>query len=65
MRDFIEQNTSESERSYPVAPEGRSNERSVPSERAVPGRHEGRIVYSGERHETSYSIRSGRTPRGR
>jgi hypothetical protein len=65
MRNFIEQSTSESERSYPVAPEGKSSERSMPSERAVPGRREGRIVYSHEQHETSYSIRERRGSRGR
>jgi hypothetical protein len=65
MRGFIEQNTSESERSYPVVPEGQSNERSMPSARAVPGRREGRIIYSSEQYETSYSIRLRSTPRER
>ena len=65
MRSFIEQNTSESERSYPVVPEEQSSERSIPSERSVPGRREGRIIYSSEHHETSYTIRSRHTPKER
>jgi hypothetical protein len=58
MKSYIGQSTSKSERSYPVIPEEQSSERSIPSERSVPGRGKGRIVYSTERHETSYSIRS-------
>ncbi len=62
MMSYVGQSTSESERSYPVVPEEQSSERSIPSERSVPGRGRGRIVYSTERHETSYSIRLRGTP---
>ena len=61
MRNIIEQNTSESERNFPVIPDEQASERSLPSDRSVPGRREGRIIYSYEQHETSYSIRSRRT----
>ncbi len=65
MRGFSEQSTSESERSYPVVPYGQASERSIPSDRSVPGRGGGRIIYSYERYESSYSLRSLRTPRER
>ena len=61
MKNFIEQNTSESERNVPVVPNEQASERSIPSERSVPGRHTGRIIYSREHFETSYSIRSRHT----
>jgi hypothetical protein len=65
MRDFIEQTTSESERSYPVVPNEQASERSIPSVRSIAGRGEGGIVYSHGHYETSYSLRVSRTRKGR
>jgi hypothetical protein len=65
MRNFFGQNTSESERDFPVIPDEQVSERSIPSERAVSGRGEGRIVYSHRHYATSYSLRLPRTHRGR
>jgi hypothetical protein len=62
MRSFIEQNTSENERDFPVIPDEQASERSIPSERPVSGRREGRLIYSHEHHEVSYSIRSRHMP---
>jgi hypothetical protein len=65
MRSFIEQNTSESERSFPIVPEEQSSERSLPSARSVPGRRGGRIIYLIQEYESSYILRSRPTPRER
>ncbi len=58
MRSFIEQNTSANERDRAVVPDEKASERSVPSQHSVPSRHSGRIVYSHEHYENSYSMRS-------
>jgi hypothetical protein len=57
MKNFIGQSTSESKRSYPVVPDEQTSEQSIPSEKAIPGRGEGRIMYSRGHYETSYSLR--------
>jgi hypothetical protein len=58
MRGFFEQSTSESARSYPVVPDRQASERSIPSGPSVPGRHEGRIIYSQEHCDSAYVLRS-------
>jgi hypothetical protein len=62
MNGFAEQTTSENERSHPIVPDKQLDERSIPSEWALSGRRESRIVYSHERHGTSYSILLRGTP---
>jgi hypothetical protein len=57
MRSFIEQNTSENERDFPVIPDEHASERPIPSEQPVSGRRESRIIYSRKHYATSYSIR--------
>jgi hypothetical protein len=57
MKDFVEQTTSESERSYPVVPDEQASERSIPSEKSIPGRGEWRIIYSHGHYQSSYSLR--------
>jgi predicted RNase H-like HicB family nuclease len=58
MRSFVEQNTSGNQRDFAVVPDEKASERSLPSERSVPGRHRGQIVYSQAQYETAYSMRS-------
>jgi hypothetical protein len=58
MMSFIEQNTSGSERDIAVIPNEKASERSLPSERSVPGLRRGRISYSQEHYARSYSMRS-------
>jgi hypothetical protein len=65
MRGFVEQTTSESERSYPVVPDKQTGKRSMPSEESIPARGEGRIIYSLGHYDTSYSLRFSDAPRER
>jgi hypothetical protein len=58
MKNLVGQSTSESKRSYPVVPDQLSSEKSIPSEKAIPGLRRGQVVYLHEHYASSYILRS-------